>query len=141
MNKSDSLVVRKQVIKFILEWVNLPEATVGKLRVDRIGLGQDNLDLLFHGRLDFICSLAFAVRLIDRLILLVIVGRIVRRDDRIEALEALHDVVHVDIELIGFVLVRNGGGCSAAQISGISLIRNLELLSDEALPVLGQNFA
>ena len=141
MNKFDSLVVRKQVIKFILERINLPEATVREIGVDSGDLGQLHLNLglglviVGSGGIgtfarsvdDSFSGVTFTLWLIGVVFLLivivvVVVSRGARLHDSVEALEALHDVVHVYVKLIRLIIIRGRRGGSSPKISGVTLV-------------------
>ena len=136
-----SLVVREQVIQVILRRIHLPVSTVSKLRIDLLDLRQDNLDLLLLGGPLGCITRGFilTIGLVDSVIFLIIICRVRARNDRVETLESLHDVVHVDVELVSLVLVRDGRLGAATKIAGVALVRRLKLRTDKVLPILCQD--
>lgn len=106
-----------------------------------LDLRQDDLDLLLLGSLLGCITRGFilTIGLVDSVILLIIICRVRARNDRVETLESLHDVVHVDIELVSLVLVRDGRLRATAKIAGVALVRRLKLRTDEVLPFLRQD--
>lgn len=132
-----SLVVLEQVVKFVVSGVNrdLPEAAVSKGGVNHLGLGKLHLyDLVFGGgsgsglvfalwlveRFELILVLVFLVVVI-LIVVIVVRGRVVLHH-RGETLEALHDVVHVDVELVSLVLIIIHLSGAPAQVAVVSLV-------------------
>jgi len=106
----DSLVVSKQVVKFVLCRVQLPVAAIGEFGVD-LGRLRDNHIYLRNFNIDSSgpgVGIRFIVRVrlvaLILVVLVVFIGGWVVLHDRVEALESLHDVVHVHIKLVSIVV-------------------------------------
>jgi hypothetical protein len=109
--------------------VGIPEALIRVVGIQLCGSRHINFHRggvgaasLCVGVLLLVCFVIFRARRVHHLL------------GRVEALEPLHDLVHVDIEMGLDIVLLLGSGASA-QVALIEIGRLLELVGDEVLPV------